>query len=215
MKRKLISAAAATALSATLLAAPIAAASPQQDIADFVARAMGPGGYSGSFGGPRPGPMPQPTPDPTPTPTPTPTPDPAPTPDPTPTPDPDTQKLLEQRSREIVDRINVERKTRGLVELSINTNVTALAKQIADASAASNSLSVDKKFIKASHGYSLAGYPGLENPQFAANVVELWMKNEGQRNLLMRSNIREIGIAVSQNDKSEYENFVTAIVRWL
>ncbi|MCX7445455.1 CAP domain-containing protein [Corynebacterium sp. P7003] len=211
MNRRLISAAAATVLSATLLAAPAAGASPQQDIADFVARTMGPRGFSGSFGGPNPGPMPQPTPDPTPTPTPTPTPDPTPTP----APDPETQQLLEQRSREIIDLINVERRNRGLVELSANADVTALAKQISDASAASGNLNVDGNLVRPGHGYSMAGYHGLANPQFARRVVNLWMGNPGQRDLLMRSNIRQIGVAVSHNDRAQYRNYVAAVVRWI
>ncbi|MCL0246506.1 CAP domain-containing protein [Corynebacterium sp. CCM 8835] len=210
MNRKLISTAAATALCATLLAAPVAAAGPEKDIADFVAQAMGRNGTPGSFSGPRPGPMPQPNP------TPTPTPDPQPTPDPTPppTPDPGTRELLEQRSGEIVDAINAERGNRGLDKLTVNGDVTALAKSISDAAAASNSLTVDPEFIKAGHGYSLAAYPGLDNPRFAADIVKLWMDNEGQRSILMKPGISEIGVAVSRNDASKYENFISVVVRW-
>ena len=147
--------------------------------------------------------MPQPNPDPTPTPT------------PTPTPDPGTQNLLEKRGREIAALINVERKNRGLAELSFNADATALAKKASDAAAAADDLNAGLKFIKPGYGMTLAGSYGLEDPRFAERVVNSWMGDERQRSLLLRENIREIGVAVTHRDGTRTPNYVAATIRWI
>ena len=121
----------------------------------------------------------------------------------------ETEFVLSDDEKGILDWTNAQRKGAGLSELVANEKLTLAARahsaNMARYSKLDHSLggSVGNRVRATGYGFSAAGENIAWNSSSPSETVRMWMNSSGHRANIMNANYSELGIAVALNARGE------------